>query len=549
MTEPRRGVSDESETLPGFGSVRHGRGRHALVPALTVLWHPRVDRIGDVCRLGALGHAEIAVSRREPWFASPRGERAPEALGDRGISRAPHKLFALASGELCLVPPEGAGTVRFRVDGLGLDDAGARFDAERVEAGAVLEIADRVALLLHLLPADQIPLAPFGLAGESPALQRLRAHIEQLRELGVPVLLRGESGTGKELVARAIHDTSARSKQPFLAVNIATIPTSLVASELFGHVRGAFTGAKDDSPGLFRRADGGTLLLDEVGDAPPEVQLGLLRAVETGEVLPVGGHAPVRVDVRLIAATDADLEERVREGSFRKALYHRLGSYQIQLAPLRERRDDLGRLLVRFLREELEQVGELERLERIDLDEPPWIPASVIARLVRYDWPGNVRELRNVARQLVIHNRGSARFELPPLVEQLIGGRRTSVAPPPPATGRSASAPPADGARSGDGAARRRRRPAEIGEAELVAALEAQDWRIGATARHLGISRNSLLGLMDRFPSLRRPKDLGAEQIHAVEARCAGDLGRMATELRVSERGLLLRMRELGLKK
>ena len=199
------------------------------------------------------------------------------------------------------------------------------------------------------------------MVGESAALRQVRAHVERIADLPVPVLVRGETGTGKELVARAVHLRSPRRDGPFVSVNLGAIPRDLAAAELFGAVRGAYTGAAQDRPGFFRAARGGTLFLDEVGEAPPEVQAMLLRVLESGEMYPVGGQAPVATDVRLIAATDADLEERIRDGRFKAPLLHRLAGYEIRLPPLRERREDIGPLFVHFAREELERIGEAGR--------------------------------------------------------------------------------------------------------------------------------------------------------------------------------------------
>src|SRR5262249_8032126 len=179
----------------------------------------------------------------------------------------------------------------------------------------------------------------------------------------------------------------------FAAINRAALPSSTAASELFGHSRGAFTGATHDHDGMFVRAHGGTLFLDEVGETPYDIQPALLRVLETGEVTPLGSSKSQMVDVRLGAATDADLELQISESGLREALFHRLAGYQLLVPPLRERRDDIGRLLLQFLRDELDSTGDLKRL--LDQTDAPWLPASLVARLVRYSWPGNVRQLRN----------------------------------------------------------------------------------------------------------------------------------------------------------
>ena len=244
--------------------------------------------------------------------------------------------------------------------------------------------------------------------GCSDALGRVRDEIRVVGDLPVPVLIRGESGTGKELIARAIHRESRRAAAQYEVLNMATLSPTLAASELFGHVRGAFTGAERSHEGCFVRADGGTLFLDEIGEAPLDTQAQLLRVLETHDLRPVGGSVTRQVDVRVIAATDSDLETAVRLGRFREALFQRLAGFRVQVPPLRERRVDIGPLIYHFVRLELASLGLADLLGADEDDREPWISATTIARLTRYHWPGNVRELRNMVRQLVIAGRHHA---------------------------------------------------------------------------------------------------------------------------------------------
>ena len=222
------------------------------------------------------------------------------------------------------------------------------------------------------------------------------------------VLIAGESGVGKELAARAIHRFSRRAAGPFVAVNIASLSPSLIESELFGHVRGAFTGADQTRTGLLVQAHGGTLFLDEVAETPPAVQVKLLRVLDQGEVFPVGGREAVKTDFRVISATHQDLVRSVEAGTFRHDLYFRLASFQLHLPPLRERRDDIPLLAQHFLSKETSERKTGLRLLEADA-----------RRLSRYDWPGNVRELQNVIERAVIlsHNDGCASTcrTMPPL--------------------------------------------------------------------------------------------------------------------------------------
>ena len=231
------------------------------------------------------------------------------------------------------------------------------------------------------------------LVGTSPAMETVRARIERVARVDLPVLIRGESGCGKELVARAIHDASGRAGGPFVAVNCTALPASLLESELFGHGRGSFTGAIGARRGLFLEADGGTLLLDEIGDMPADLQSRLLRVLEDGMVRPVGADKPRKVDVRVLAATHQPLEARVEEGRFRGDLFYRLDVVPVHLPPLRERLVDLPALATHFLEE--------ARRSWPDLPVRRLAP-SLLTALARRPWPGNVRELRNVVQRLVV---------------------------------------------------------------------------------------------------------------------------------------------------
>ncbi|MBK8014117.1 MAG: sigma-54-dependent Fis family transcriptional regulator [Deltaproteobacteria bacterium] len=223
------------------------------------------------------------------------------------------------------------------------------------------------------------------LIGESIEIHRIRDMIPRLHDTSAPVLITGESGTGKELIARAIHASSSRTTRPFVAANCGAFADSLVDSELFGHERGAFTGAVSAHRGLFEAADGGVLFLDEIGDLPLDTQVRLLRALQEGEIRPVGSTRSRHVDVRIVAATNVDLERAMREGRFREDLYFRISTFRIHVPPLRERRDDIP-LLAHHL---LNKVA--QRLERPALS----FSDEVLEALVRYNWPGNVRELAN----------------------------------------------------------------------------------------------------------------------------------------------------------
>ncbi len=250
-----------------------------------------------------------------------------------------------------------------------------------------------------------------GIISRSPAMHAVFQIIENAAATTATVLVRGESGSGKELVARAIHQLSTRNSGPFLAINCAALSSSLLESELFGHVRGAFTGAVKDHSGLFQRANGGTLFLDEVAELPLELQAKLLRVLQERNYIPVGGDRSISVDVRIVAATHRSLREQVRLGEFREDLMYRLRVVPIFIPPLRERREDINLLLWHFIR--LHNAENFRRIEKID-------PAAMQI-LLDYAWPGNVRELHNVVEYAFAVGRGTVlrSAELPPEFREL----------------------------------------------------------------------------------------------------------------------------------
>ncbi|MDO8419904.1 MAG: sigma 54-interacting transcriptional regulator, partial [Rubrivivax sp.] len=240
--------------------------------------------------------------------------------------------------------------------------------------------------------AEAAPVQAPEMLGQAGAMQDVFRAIGRLSQSQVTVMITGESGTGKELVARALHKHSPRGQGPFIAINTAAIPKDLLESELFGHERGAFTGAQTTRRGRFEQADGGTLFLDEIGDMPFDLQTRLLRVLSDGQFYRVGGHQPLKTNVRVIAATHQNLEERVRQGGFREDLYHRLNVIRLRLPPLRERREDIPMLTRFFLQKSARELGvEAKR-----------ITDSALARLATFDFPGNVRQLENLCHWLTV---------------------------------------------------------------------------------------------------------------------------------------------------
>lgn len=525
------------------------------VPGLTVLYHPDVHRVGEWAALGPWSAGQRRpLSRVEPRFSSP-GRSPMRPLGDPHLSRQPVVLEGLENGGVRVHP---APSVTLVVDDQLLGDP-LDLSWSDLDQGAVLLLAGRVVLLLHLLDPEPTPGAEDdenadGMIGESAALVRLRREIEKLAELRVPVLVRGETGSGKELVGRALHFASSRRAHPFVAVNLAAIPPSLASAELFGAVKGAYTGAGSRRTGYFLKASGGTLFLDEVGEVPAEVQVLLLRALETHEIIPVGSEQPTRVELRLVAATDADLENAVEEGRFRAPLLHRLSGYQIRVPPLRERRDDLGRLFFHFLREELAELGEERLMEEMGSSEVPWLPAPVFARLARYAWPGNVRQLRNVARQLALGGTESSVVRVPAEIASYLDQQdrerqqRSEPGAAPPAEPSQAASPGTNEPAAKAAPRVEYRSPQDVGPEELIEVLRANQWRLKPAAEQLGISRASLYLLIEGNPNIRKAADLTAGEIGEALDREEGDLDRAAAALEVSKDGLKLRMKNLGMR-
>ncbi len=386
-----------SETGPR-APARDGKGAAASLPrpptprALVLQYDPEsAGRIAGI--LNEAGY-DVAVSDSFRELSEQLDEAASPTLTvlTGGLSEPPAREFLWS-----LRRREPRGPVLALVE---------RLDRERAEAlvrqgvDDVLEKpVDPAELLLvarHLLERSDLERRT-RILGKSPAIQEMLSKVAQYAPVSSTLLVEGESGTGKELVARAIHALSPRAAHPFVAVNCAAITETLLESELFGHERGAFTGAVGQRKGRFELADRGTLLLDEVGEMPAATQVKLLRVLEEREFVRVGGSETVRVDVRVIAATNKVLREAVEKGEFRRDLYYRLNVLHIDVPPLRERREDIPLLVHRFVQELASEQGR----------EAPEMSEEAMAILQNYDWPGNVRELRNQVERMLVHTYGA----------------------------------------------------------------------------------------------------------------------------------------------
>jgi two-component system nitrogen regulation response regulator NtrX len=309
------------------------------------------------------------------------------------------------------------------------------------------------------------------IVSESPAMRSVLNLVERIGPADANVLITGENGTGKELVARAVHRQSARAKKPFVEVNCAAIPSELIESELFGHMKGSFTGAVQDRAGKFEQADGGTLFLDEIGDMSLNAQAKVLRVLQDNVVTRIGGSKPIQVDVRVLAATNKNLEEEIAAGRFREDLFYRLNVVPLAVPPLRERRDDIPSLVAHFINTLSEREGV----------HPRTIAPEAVQRLAGLEWPGNVRELRNTIERLLILSSGPRITEAD--VDRLVGRR------------------------AGDGASLGSLLEVQTFEefkhaaerAFLVAKLRQFDWNVSETARALDMPRSNLYKKIERY--------------------------------------------------
>jgi two-component system nitrogen regulation response regulator GlnG len=358
---------------------------------------------------------------------------------------------------------------------------------------------------------------------QSPAMQDVFRAIGRLSQSGATVLITGESGTGKELVARALHRHSRRAAGPFVAVNAAAIPRDLLEAELFGHERGAFTGAVQSRRGRFEEADGGTLFLDEIGDMPAELQTRLLRVLAEGAFYRVGGARPVQADVRIVAATHQPLEERVRAGLFRADLFHRLNVIRLRLPPLRERREDIESLARHFLARSAAELG-------VPVRRPD---PTALEALRRFDYPGNIRQLENVCQWLTVMA-PSAEVGLEDLPPEILG------------TGGAAAAAPEPGTRPGlavEGAA-----PPAFPQAESPAApvsgtgAPRPDWRAGLEAEARDRLARREPCLMDTLQ-----QDFERTLLRAGLRQAGGRRGEAALRLGIGRNTLTRKCKELGL--
>ena len=462
-------------TLP-VSETPSGRPRPRVL-CLTLLCHPDPARIGERSLLTPLLVREaVRLSRGDVQFARP-GHETGKPLLDPYLSRNP---VVISAGPELSVALAGL-PANAQLDQQTISET-CTLSAQDLERGVLLRLSQRILLLLHATAAEQ-PLAIDGMLGYSDVIERLRRQIARVAEHDTHVLIRGESGVGKERVAQALHARSRRAGRALVSVNMATLSEATAAATLFGYARGAFTGATARHHGLFERADGGTLFLDEVADTPQSVQPMLLRVLETGRVQPLGDEKERQVNVRVIAATEHDLDAGPYASSFRSALRHRLAGYEVVVPALRERLDDIPRLFVHFLRMELRELG-IEHLLDSDASNPnPPLLAPLMSQLVQHPFPGNVRELANVARRLAVDALETGGFDLGAHTARIVSCAIDSLA-----ISRDAMSVDTPG---------EAQEPPAIDEAALLEALERHAFSPLRTAAELGVKMGTSADVLD----------------------------------------------------
>ncbi|MCL1039857.1 sigma 54-interacting transcriptional regulator [Shewanella submarina] len=519
----------DGQTL-NFRPAALRQAQHRQVLTSTLIFHPDLSMVGAYSQLTA-SQGSWALSRLEPGFHLSGGAVRP--LADPYVSRSGLNLSKCSGGWQLDCRNSSTQVTDLNghtVDYLQLSDAD-------LSDGVVLTLSGRIVVLLHYaspkepVAVDSVP----GLLGGSDNMSQVRSLISNVADLKLPVLIRGESGTGKEVVANGIHNAGQRRNKPFVSVNMACIPRELASSELFGSVKGAFTGASSRD-GSFQQADGGTLFLDELGEAPLEVQTTLLRALETGVVQAVGSEKPRQLDVRFVAATDANLEKLIGAESFKLPLLQRLSGLVIELLPLRERPEDFGVLFSHFLCNALIETGQEHKLLHAEADSFGYW-AWLFARCAQLNWPGNVRQLRHTANQLALglmtcHRLES--FDWYGFVEGIANELQIKDEAP------AEHKPVVELPRVA------RRKPRDIEDDEIMQALSASDWQIKMAADALGISRAALYLRIDASPALQRASKLSEGELQKCFEQCDGDLELMVERLQVSKQALRRRLNEIG---
>ena len=479
-------------TLPPVKQKNDKGTKPASSLSLAIIWHDDLDRVGAYTPCQFDGEGCFYVNRYEPLFqSSETHDHLP--LYDARVSRKPITIKKVGAKKYRIEAPDSPMDVK--LIGASADNI---IELSDENDTAYMVISHSIILALCFLPQEQCINPHNSLVGITSAMDEVRRHIRLYANKSYPVMVTGETGTGKELTALDLHHNSDRANNAFVAVNMATLLPDLAVAELFGSQKGAFTGAAHDRLGYFSQANAGTLFCDEIGDTPHNVQSMMLRALETGHIHPLGYSGDMKVDVRIIAATDRLIDEHYSENSFSKPLYHRLTAAKIEMPPLRNRPVDITLLLKYFF-----ENSDMKPSQDIQ------IPTDVLLQLLTYDWPGNVRELKNISYKLMLSEKPQLTMQ-----ESFPDIQRNKM----------------------DKQVYRSHH--SISETELLEALDQHNWLIKPAADSLNISRTSCYELIKNSTAIRHPEEIDTAEIQQALKEGAHDIVAMCKELRVPQSSL-----------